>query len=89
LRHRLIRNGRSVEFDGLVTGTIGANAQAQLGTLAPGFRSIQSRLLVGSVIGASLSYGFAQIQVNNAGEVYIRPSSEMQQASITVIWALD
>jgi hypothetical protein len=74
---------------GVVSGSLAANALAQLGVLAPEFRPRASKLLVAAVMGGALTYGFAQIQVNQTGELYIRPGIAMELASINVSWPLD
>lgn len=88
LRIRLKDAGSSCEIDGTALGEIGANAQAQIGTLLPAFRpSIgQKNFIV--MVNSGLNAGSGTLEIFPDGRILIRPGVPMTSAGIHVSYPL-
>lgn len=89
MRHRLILNGSSVQFDGQISGQIPGNASAQTGILAPAFRPASPERFTCAINDVGLTAGWAFLEIQPGGAVSIRQSVAMNFVSIAVIYPLN
>jgi hypothetical protein len=87
LRHRLILNGSSVQFEGRISGAVGGSSGATIGILAPGYRPPAGRNFIVCVNGGIDIYP-AMLEIFPTGQVVIRTLAPMTYVDISVIYAV-
>lgn len=88
LRHRFVLNGSSVQFDGSASGEIPANAQAQVGTLAPAYRPMTSKNFI-VMVNSGNSGNAGTLEILPDGRVFIRAFVAMTYFTVSVIYPID